>query len=131
MVGLELDGKRILVVEDEAAWRDELIPKVLKGAEVDAVCTVAAALRMMREKPIDGVVVDLFLRGSIGTGMQVVKAAERRGIPVVVFTNAPDFAKLSMRTQLHPPPVVDKGRLADLREMVVGLFHPSGMAATA
>jgi len=81
---------RVLLIEDSAVLRDVLL-EYLKDfpyvASVDWADAETPALRMVRERSYDVVIVDLQLRQ--GNGINVLRAMQRAGIPGkrVVYTN--------------------------------------------
>ena len=66
-----LEGVRVLVVEDEYFIADDLVRALLKcGAEpIGPASTVAGARRLMAEGRLDAAILDLNLRGEIAFGL--------------------------------------------------------------
>ena len=82
-----MTGARVLVVEDES-----LLAETLCGLMQDAGCqpvgpaaTVAAALRLIDQGPIDVAVLDIRLLSEMS--FPVAYALRRRGIPLVFLTS--------------------------------------------
>ena len=91
-------GKRLLVVEDEEALlstlRDELEEN---GFTVEPALTGEEALRKVREKSPDGVIIDLLLHGEVdGLGVlaQLKQSDGTRNLPVVILSNIGDDEKV-------------------------------------
>lgn len=122
-MGESMYGKRILAVEDSADWREVILPRALKGAEVQGVSTVAEALEALNQGQIDAVIVDVFLQHSVGTGLEVVKAAERRDIPVLICTSAPEFAKWILGSRRREIRILGKSSVAAIEAAVGRLFR--------
>lgn len=63
----QLQGARVLVVEDEYLIADDLASALRKaGAEtVGPVSTIDEAEELVRQKPLDAAIVDLNLRGAM------------------------------------------------------------------
>lgn len=96
---------RVLLVEDDAALQ-ELIADYLReeGYEVVSACTVAEAIRSLRQKPVDLVLADSLWApawadaGDRWSRLEQVRAAAG-DTPVVIFTayDADDFADFAQR----------------------------------
>lgn len=91
-------GKRLLVVEDEESLlgtlRDELEES---GFTVEPAITGEEALRKVREKAPDGVVLDLLLHGgvdSMGVLTELKASEHTRNIPIVMLSNIGDDEKV-------------------------------------
>ncbi len=88
-----LQGRRILVVEDEYMMAEDLRRDLEKvGAEVvGPVPSVADALRLLaREDGLDGAVLDVNLRGE--KAYPVADALRERGVPFVLATGYEQWA---------------------------------------
>lgn len=83
---MPLDGKRVLITEDEFAIALDLARELEQaGAEVVGPArTVNDALAIIDEADLDGAIVDVLLRS--GSFFQVADALEDRGIPFVFCT---------------------------------------------
>jgi DNA-binding response OmpR family regulator len=82
----QLDGKRVLIVEDELTIGEHLAYQMTaEGAEViGPVATTNAALDVIANSGVDGVVLDIRLRSEMAFPVADVLAA--RGIPFVFLT---------------------------------------------
>lgn len=86
---------RILIVEDEAlvAFDNEHLLGEAGYEVVATVDTLAEAVRVLAEEPVDLVLSDIKLRGE-GDGMDVARAAAARNVPVLFVTgNCPVEAR--------------------------------------
>jgi DNA-binding response OmpR family regulator len=86
---------RILIVEDEplVAFDNEHLLGEAGYEVVATVDTLADAVRVIGEEPIDLILSDIKLNGD-GDGMDVARAAAAKGVPVLFVTgNAPIEAR--------------------------------------
>ena len=86
---------RILIVEDEplVAFDNEHLLRECGYVVVATVDTLAEAVRVLAEEPVDLVLSDIKLRGE-GDGMDVARAAAARNVPVLFVTgNCPVEAR--------------------------------------
>lgn len=81
-----LEGKRILIVEDEPliAFDLEVAVKVHSGSVIGPAYSIVEAMSFAEHEQLQGAILDLNLKGSIATS--VLKCLLRRGIPCVVHT---------------------------------------------
>lgn len=90
---MNMIGARVLVVEDEARYRDLLI-EAIRGMDCDVSGVGAArdALAFAREKPVDVVFLDLQLPGM--DGLEFLSRFRERAphTPVVILTGHGDLA---------------------------------------
>lgn len=107
-----LDGRRILVVEDEAiiALMIEDLLAEFGATVVGPVATVIEALALLEVEPIDGAVLDYRLAD--GTSLAIADALSARGTPFIFasgydpnsidrrYTAIPKLPKLFDRTEL-------------------------------
>ena len=86
---------RILIVEDEAlvAFDNEHLLGEAGYEVVATVDTLAEAVRVLADEPVDLVLSDIKLRGE-GDGMDVARAAAAKNVPVLFVTgNCPAEAR--------------------------------------
>lgn len=100
-----LAGKRILVVEDTAIVAQELefILKRLQCTVVGPVGDIDAALNLLKEDQVDGVILDVNLHGS--DSYPVADDLDSRGIPFVFTTG---YGTGSMPEKYHHYPRLEK-----------------------
>ena len=101
-----LSGSRILVVEDEYYLADDARYTLLQvGAEVvGPVATVDAASALIRaEERIDGVLLDVNLRGEMA--FDVADALQARGIPFAFVTG---YDRTSLPKRFAAAPMLGK-----------------------
>src|SRR3712207_5045929 len=113
-----LQGRRILVVEDEYMMADDLRRDLEKaGAEVvGPVPSVADALRLMAQADIlDGAILDVNLRGE--KAYLVADALRERGVPFVLATG---YEQWALPEAYKDVPRCDKP--IDLRHLARALF---------
>lgn len=82
-----MTGTRVLVVEDESLLAETLCD-LIQGAgcqPVEPAATVAAALRLIDQGPIDVAVLDIRLLSEMS--FPVAYALRRRGIPLLFLTS--------------------------------------------
>lgn len=126
-------GKRLLVVEDEEALlstlRDELEES---GFTVEPAITGGEALRKLREKAPDGVILDLLLHGgvdSMGVLAELKKSEHTKDIPIVILSNIGDDEKVREALDHGADAYLMKTRysLQDLVERLRMLLHGSSL----
>jgi two-component system response regulator PilR (NtrC family) len=118
-------SKRILIVEDEASFRDVLEMGLgPKGFETLAVGTLAEAERILAVTPFDAVVSDLRLKD--GSGIDLLRWMNERGLdtPVVIMTA---FATTETTVQALNLGAVDfltktKNDIQELTRVLKGIF---------
>ncbi|HYD71223.1 HWE histidine kinase domain-containing protein [Azospirillum sp.] len=95
--GRRLDGRRVLVVEDNAVVAMALVEALTRAgcAVVGPAATVDAALRIVREEAIDGACLDVDLQGQVVFPVAEVLAA--RNVPFVFCTGFGDLGLPSGR----------------------------------
>jgi len=125
--------KRVLLVEDEASFRDVLqIGLAPQGFESLAVGTLAEAHKLLLAEPFDAVVSDLRLKD--GSGIDLLSWMKERGLrtPVVIMTA---FATTETTVQALNLGAVDfltktKNDIQELTKVLKGIFTvaaaPSG-----
>jgi len=125
--------KRVLLVEDEASFRDVLqIGLAPQGFESLAVGTLAEAHQLLLAEPFDAVVSDLRLKD--GSGIDLLSWMKERGLrtPVVIMTA---FATTETTVQALNLGAVDfltktKNDIQELTKVLKGIFTvaaaPSG-----
>ncbi|TSC71774.1 MAG: response regulator [Parcubacteria group bacterium Gr01-1014_38] len=90
--------KRVLVVEDEEALLSTLCDELEEsGFTVEPAVTGEEALRKIREKPLDGIILDLLLPGGmdgLGVLAQLKESEQTKDIPVVILSNIGDDEKV-------------------------------------
>jgi DNA-binding NtrC family response regulator len=103
--GLDLHGKRVLIVED-----DYLTAEALSHAIADYGFTVVGpagtadgAVRLIGQEPPDGVLLDVRLRE--GSAVEVAKALRKRGVPFVVMSG---YSHDTLPPELKKAPFVAK-----------------------
>lgn len=82
---------RVLVVDDSAAVRrrlHELLSDLSGVEEVSEAGDAAAALALLRSKPIDLLVLDIFLGAESGLDLLPTLRAEHSEILIIVLTNS-------------------------------------------
>ena len=112
-------GRHILLVEDDSDLVAVLI-QVLEqeGYRVSAASQRAEARAILRQSDIDLIVADSVLRG--GNGDDVAKAAEQRGLPVIMISGEPDRIA---RLQGGPAPFLQKPfRASTLVQLIAQLL---------
>jgi two-component system response regulator PilR (NtrC family) len=129
--------KRVLLVEDEASFRDVLqIGLAPQGFETEAVGTVAEARQRLLQEPFDAAVCDLRLKD--GSGIDLLAWIKERGlaVPVVIMTA---YATTETTVQALNLGAVDfltktKNDLQELTKVLKGIFTvavPAGPAEVA
>ncbi|HYH21095.1 MAG TPA: HWE histidine kinase domain-containing protein [Azospirillum sp.] len=95
--GHRLDGRRVLVVEDNAVVAMALVEALIRAGctVVGPVATVEGALRTIREEAIDGACLDVDLQGQVVFPVAEVLAA--RNVPFVFCTGFGDLGLPSGR----------------------------------
>jgi two-component system response regulator PilR (NtrC family) len=120
--------KRVLLVEDEASFRDVLqIGLAPQGFESMAVGTLAEARRLLLAEPFDALVSDLRLKD--GSGIELLAWMKERGLqtPVVIMTA---FATTETTVQALNLGAVDfltktKNDIQELTKVLKGIFTVS------
>lgn len=100
-----LTGKRILIVEDEPliALDLEACVKDRQAHKVDTVDCVPAALDIVSASRLDGIILDLMLKGV--SARPLVEAIMTQGVPIVIHSASVETTS----TQAWPTiPVVNK-----------------------
>lgn len=134
-------GKRLLVVEDEEALlstlRDELEES---GFTVEPAITGEEALRKVRQKAPDGVILDLLLHGGVdGMGLlaQLKRSEHTKHIPVIILSNIGDDEKVREALDQGADAYLIKTRyslqdlIERLRVLLQGKSSPSAESAPA
>src|SRR5438876_8775740 len=111
-----MTGRHILLVEDDTDLLSVLV-QVLEqaGYRVSTAARRTRARALLARGDVDLIVADSVLRG--GNGEDVAKAAERRGVPVIMMSGEPErIARLAG----GPTPFIAKPfRSAELIRLVV------------
>jgi CheY-like chemotaxis protein len=117
-----LAGKRILVVEDEVLIALEMADRIRSrgGLVVGPVGHINAALRMAREEPLDGALLDVNLAGDLV--YPVADALADRKIPMILVTgySVDQLAERFRDTPKLPKPFPDGVGDRMLREVFGG-----------
>jgi len=115
--GNGLDSRTVLVVDDEGDIRDAIV-EILLGDEIAAMGAASGedALRILSERPVGLVVLDLMMPGM--DGRQVVGALRERGIetPVLLISAGRDLKRVA--TELGLPSIEKPFDLDHLLSMV-------------
>ncbi len=113
----------VLVVEDEGDIREAIV-EILLGDEIDAVGAPDGeeALRILEERPIGLVLLDLMMPGMHGS--EVVEEIRRRGIdvPIVLLSAGRDLRRIA--GELGLPAVEKPFDLDHLLSTVHAGLHP-------
>lgn len=111
------EERTVLVVDDESELRDAIV-EILRGEEIAAVGASGGeeALRMIEERPIALVILDLMMPEM--DGQQVVAELRSRGIdvPVVLVSASRDLRRVAH--ELGLPAVAKPFDLDDLLDVV-------------
>jgi two-component system response regulator PilR (NtrC family) len=128
-----MPSKRVLLVEDEASFRDVLqIGLAPQGFDTVAVGTLAEAQRLLLQDPFDAVVSDLRLKDGSGIDLLAWLKERSLGTPVVVKTA---YATTETTVQALHLGAVDfltktKNDLQELTKVLKGIFAaPASPAA--
>jgi DNA-binding response OmpR family regulator len=115
-------GARILIVEDEFLVADHIAMSLedLGYAVIGPVATVAEALGLVADEPLDGVVLDANLDGV--SSAPVAAELATRGVPFVVVTG---YGQLDLPSrQLNDAPRVTKPyRIAELDRALAAVLQ--------
>ncbi len=140
------NGKKVLVVEDDAGWRGILSELLADGGHQIRLCTsFGDALGALRREPFDLAVVDLSLTGdsgwasSPGTGMegfQLLAAAKVTCIPTIVVSGVASVDEIQRAYDEHSvfayleKQAFDRGTFQRLvQEALAAGHHPSELDA--
>lgn len=118
----ELNGRRILIVEDSPVVADDSadILRDLGCTVVGPAGTMAAALQLAEKEEVDAAIVDINIRG--GKSYAVLKILETRQIPFVLTSG---YADWSMPEEWLERPRLLKPYTANmLRESLASLLQP-------
>ena len=86
------DAIRMLVLDDEKAVRESLAAFFEdEGFAVEEAPSSEEALKVMRDNPIDGVIVDLRLPGVDGSGFIREAHAKWPYVVFVIYTGSPEY----------------------------------------
>ncbi len=87
------NGQRFLILDDELSIRQSIAAYMEdEGHVVHTAETSEDALNIIRQQPIDGVVVDIRLPGEDGNAFMVKAGKLQPGIRFVVHTGSADYA---------------------------------------
>jgi DNA-binding response OmpR family regulator len=105
-----LDGKRILIVEDEPLIALDLESAVVdqNGTVVGPVDTVAEASRIAESEALDGAILDLRLKGELA--LSVAERLRARDIPFVVHSGQ---AEITIPRAWPNVPIIGKPALPE------------------
>ncbi|HEX8400233.1 MAG TPA: response regulator [Allosphingosinicella sp.] len=100
-----LDGRRILIVEDEYYLADDLATELRRNGSgvIGPVATVAEAGRIVAGKDVDCVILDMNLRGEMS--FSIADDLERAGIPFLIATG---YNSASLPDRFNAVPRVEK-----------------------
>ena len=121
-------SKRVLLVEDEASFRDVLqIGLAPQGFDTQAAAGLAEAKRLLREQGFDAVVSDLRLKDGSGIDLLAWMKEQALPTPVVIMTA---FATTETTVQALNLGAVDfltktKNDLQELTKVLKGIFSVS------
>jgi DNA-binding NtrC family response regulator len=115
---------RILIVEDEKRWREDILREALEGEPYDVQTSASyhQAVKALAQQAYDLVVVDVNLTGVSGNqdGIRIVKRISSRGdrIPIIVVSGSKtrDAAQESLK-RYRPYAFLDKTTF-DIAEFV-------------
>ena len=121
---METNGKTVLVVEDDLFLRDILCQKLLKsGYAVEGAIDSEAAFKILEDKKIDLIILDLLLPGMSGQEiLKKIKANSRwQGSPVIIASNLDSAeekqncmhlgaAEYMIKAQHTPDEIVERAR---------------------
>jgi CheY-like chemotaxis protein len=120
--GLELRGKKLLVVEDEPIVR-RYLKELLRGAgaEVIACADAAQALEAFRPSPqaFSLIITDHTMPGMSGAEMLRQVRALNEAVPVLMFSGYADVVSEEERTGLHIAEVLLKPLMGDELEAAI------------
>jgi len=121
-----LEPSQVLLVEDDASFADLTVVEIEAHAGEFAVrraATLAAALRAIREAPVDAVLLDLGLPDSDGLStLSAIQRALPRNVPVVVLTARDDMTTARNAMQAGAQDYLVKGR-ADEDDLIRSLRY--------
>ena len=103
--GLDLDGKRVLIVEDDYVTAQGLSDAIADNGftVVGPVDTADRAVRLIGREPPDGALLDVRLRK--GSSVEVAKALQERGVPFVVMSG---YSRDTLPPELKDAPFIAK-----------------------
>ena len=103
--GLDLNGKRVLIVEDDYLTAQGLSHTIADYGftVVGPVDTADRAVHLIGHEPPDGVLLDVRLRE--GSAVEVAKALQKRGVPFVVMSG---YSRDTLPSELRKAPFVAK-----------------------
>lgn len=101
--GAELDGRRILIVEDEALTALDMASELEDHGYhiVGTAATSAAALDLARRTAPDLVLLDITLRGTVD-GIETGRVIRELGLPFVYVTAHADSPTMRRAQELNP-----------------------------
>jgi DNA-binding response OmpR family regulator len=116
-----LQGKRILIVEDDALFAEALAANLEdSGCKVAGpVANLAQGLRMAERNKLDGAILDIEIEG--GTCFPIARQLQGRGIPFVFLTglDRPSVPAELRRVPVLPKPLDDAVLTATARELLL------------
>lgn len=113
----------ILVVEDEAALRELYSSEFGEiGHDVLAAADVPAAVKLLRNRPVDLVILDIRMPGTDGLAAMDDIMATERPIPVVI-NSAYSIYKDNFKSWSADAYVVKSADLTELKATVEGLLN--------
>ena len=103
--GLDLNGKRVLIVEDDYVTAQGLSHTIADYGftMVGPFDTADRAVRLIGHEPPDGALLDVRLRE--GNAVEVAKALQKRGVPFVVMSG---YSRDTLPPELRKAPFVAK-----------------------
>jgi DNA-binding NtrC family response regulator len=127
--------QRILVVEDEAVVRNELLAMLRSmGHEAEGARSYQSALALLGHFRPTLVLVDIYL-GETKTGFDLSRQLRLLGIPFLFVTAHTDTFTVEQAVQLEPlgyvvKPFTEQRVFVKLELAIEKLLHPSGLATT-
>lgn len=98
---------KLLLVEDDPGVRDGLADVLGEVAPVQVTTTLDGALKALRAQPFGLVFADLNLGRTAG-GVQILEAAQARGVPVIICTGVSRAEAEATLGALRPDAIVTK-----------------------
>lgn len=117
---MRMTHKRVLVVDDTEAWRDE-VRKVVAGLghEVIEAADAEEAERLLNEQPLDLLITDNWMEGQ-DAGLDLLGRIKDRGLPSILHTS---YLSRVQKTRLEQtlPKVVPVLKSSDHTELAAAI----------